>query len=151
MKRKASRSMPPTASDITVWAEPQEWVSVLTMAYTRMDRPAVMVSAPGRSRDRWAASRRDSVKASQAPASKAIPMGTLTNNTQRQFNRSVRTPPARTPTAAPLAAVADQAPSARRRSAGSKNRTVRRLNVEGARMAPPTPCAARAAMSQVPL
>ncbi len=56
-------------------------------------------------------------------------------------------PPASTPAAAPLAAVADQAPSARRRSAGSENVVVSRLSVTGASSAPPAPWRARAPIS----
>ena len=47
-------------------------------------------------------------------------------------------------------APADQAPNARRRSLGSVNVEVSRLRVDGARMAPPKPCAARAPISQPP-
>jgi hypothetical protein len=59
-------------------------------------------------------------------------------------------PPTSTPVAAPLAAVADQAPSALRRAAGSVNVVVIRLSVAGARIAPPMPCTARAAISDAP-
>ena len=78
-------------------------------------------------------------------------MGTLTNRTQRQSSRSVSTPPSSTPMAAPLAAVADHAPNAWRRCEATTNLVVSRLSVAGARMAPPTPWAARAAISQPPL
>ena len=80
-----------------------------------------------------------------------MPMGTLTKSTHRQSSRLVSMPPASTPTAAPLAAVADQAPRARRRSPGSVKVVTRMLRVAGARMAPPIPWAARAVISQAPL
>ena len=78
-------------------------------------------------------------------------MGTLTKSTHRQSSKLVSTPPASTPTAAPLAAVADQAPRARRRSPGSVKVVTRMLRVAGARMAPRCPWAARAVISQAPL
>ena len=52
--------------------------------------------------------------------------------------------------AAPLAAVADHAPSARRRWSASTKLLVSRLRVAGARTAPPRPWAARAQISQSP-
>jgi len=77
-------------------------------------------------------------------------MGTLTNSTQRQSSRPVSSPPARTPAAAPLAAVADQTPIARRRWFGSAKVEVSRDSDVGASTAPPSPWAARAAISQLP-
>ena len=73
----------------------------------------------------------------------AIPIGTLTNRTHRQLSSPVRIPPARTPTAAPLAEVVDQALSARRRSRGSVKRLVSSDRVAGASIAAPSPWTAR--------
>ena len=76
-----------------------------------------------------------------------MPTGTLTNSTHRQSSRSVRIAPASTPIAAPLAAVADQARTARRRSAWAVKVVVSRLSVAGASTAAAVPCRARAVIS----
>ena len=139
MTKKAANITTPRARATSVGAEPQGWTSVPTIPYTRMARPPVTVSAPGRSRERMAVLARDSFTASAVTTMSTTPMGTFMNSTQRQFRALVSTPPSRTPMAAPLAAVADQAPSARRRLSASTKLLVRRLNVAGASTAPPRP------------
>ena len=109
------------------------------------------VTAPEMSRDFLGPRSSAPGSAIHAAIISTTPIGTLTMSTQRQSRRLVRIPPARTPTAAPLAAVADQAPRARRRSPGSVKVVTRMLRVAGARMAPPMPWAARAAISQLPV
>ena len=109
--------------------------------------PPVTVTAPATSRRRLARRPVDSLSDRTAPTISAIPIGTFTKRTHRQPSRSVRTPPAKRPAAAPLAAVADQTPRARRRSWCSVKVAVSRLNDAGARMAPPIPWAARAAIN----
>src|SRR3954453_15103067 len=86
-----------------------------------------------------------------AVVTSAQPIGTLTNRIDRQPSQCVRTPPAATPAAAALDAVADHTRSARKRRGASTNVVVSRLRDVGARNAPPTPWTARAAISQVPL
>ena len=66
---------------------------------------------------------------------------------QRQLSASVSTPPSSAPEAPPIAPIAPHSPSARLRSAPSGKLVVRIESVAGATIAPPSPCAARAATS----
>ena len=77
----------------------------------------------------------------------AIPMGTLTNSTQRQDRYVVSRPPAIRPTAAPPMLIAAYTPIARLRGGPSGNVVVTRDSAVGAMIAPPTPWTARAASS----
>jgi hypothetical protein len=74
-------------------------------------------------------------------------MGTLTKKIHSQPAYSVRTPPARTPMAAPDPAIAPRIPSALFRSAPSRKVTETIEKTEGERIAPPRPCSARNAIS----
>ena len=82
-----------------------------------------------------------------ASAAAAIPIGTLTNSTQRQLRPLVRIPPRSTPAAPPAPTTAPQIPSARLRSAPSANVTVMIDSAAGDTIAAPRPWAARAASS----
>ena len=62
-------------------------------------------------------------------------------------SRSVKTPPRSAPAAPPPAATALHTPRARARAFGSRKYVVRIVSVAGARTAPPSPWAARAAIS----
>ena len=69
------------------------------------------------------------------------------NRIQRQDSSSVRMPPSRAPAAPPAPATALHMPMARARACGSRKVVVRIVSVAGDKMAPPSPCAARAAIS----
>ncbi len=72
--------------------------------YTRAAMPAVEVSAPARSnRPGW---RCDSGRNTGAAMSTAMPIGTLTNSTQRQDTHWVMTPPSTRPREPPPMATA---------------------------------------------
>ena len=76
-----------------------------------------------------------------------IPIGTLTNSTQRQLRPLVRIPPRSTPAAPPAPATAPQIPSARLRSAPSAKVVVMIERAAGETIAAPSPWTARAAIS----
>ncbi len=61
------------------------------------------------------------------------------------------TPPKVTPPAAPTAPIALHTPNARRLAAGSVNRAASSASSAGIRIAAPTPCSARAAISAPPV
>ena len=77
-----------------------------------------------------------------------MPMGTLTNSTQRQEAYVTSRPPAMSPTAAPTPLIAAYTPIARLRGGPSGNAVAISASAVGATIAPPTPCSARAASSQ---
>lgn len=72
--------------------------------------------------------------------------GTLTKNTADQPKPSVSTPPSSEPSVSPLAPAPPQTASARLRRGPSSNSRLTSDSVAGNRMAPPTPCTARATM-----
>ena len=71
----------------------------------------------------------------------------LMNRIHRHDSSSVRMPPRRAPAAPPAPATALQMPIARARAFGSRNVVVRIVRLVGERIAPPSPCTARAPMS----
>ncbi len=77
-----------------------------------------------------------------------MPIGTLTNSTQRHDSHEVSMPPASSPTAAPEPETAAYTPNARLRSRPSAKLVVIRASAVGEAIAPPTPCSALAASSQ---
>ncbi len=87
----------------------------------------------------------------RATAITASPIGTLMNKIQRHDSSSVSTPPANTPVAPPAPATAPHSPNARVRALGSRNVVVKIVKVAGESTAPPSPCAARAAISSPPV
>ena len=99
--------------------------------------PKVEVSAPAMSK----CPRRRSVSCrTTRPASKTtIPIGTLTNITQRHDTSWVRAPPATRPMAPPAADTVVNRPIARTRSRPSENMVVSRASDEGAAKAAPAP------------
>src|SRR5215216_4631613 len=108
--------------------------------------PAVEVKAPPRSnRPGW---RSDSVMYRGTRLASRMPMGTLTNSTQRHDSHEVSIPPASRPRAPPAPATAPKTPKARLRSGPSAKLVVTRARAVGAAMAPPTPWRALAASSQ---
>src|SRR5215218_6807034 len=109
--------------------------------------PAVEVKAPPRSnRPGW---RSDSVMYRGTRLARRMPMGTLTNSTQRHDSHEVSIPPAIRPMAEPDTATAENTPKARLRSSPSAKLVVISDRAVGAAKAAPTPCSARAANSQV--
>ena len=105
------------------------------------------VTAPGMSNELPASSRRLSRRTRGANAAAMIPIGTLTNSTQRQLSPLVRIPPSSTPAAPPAPATAPQIPSARLRSGPSANVLVTIDSAAGETIAAPMPWTARAAIS----
>jgi hypothetical protein len=77
-----------------------------------------------------------------------MPMGTLTNSTQRHDSHEVSMPPASRPMDPPATAVAANTPKARLRSRPSAKLVVISDRAVGAAMAAPIPWRARAASSQ---
>ncbi len=80
-----------------------------------------------------------------------MPIGTLTNITQRHDTHSVSMPPATRPIAAPPMEIAVNRPRARLRSRPSGTPTVIIASTAGAAMAAPMPCTARDAISHSPV
>ena len=76
-----------------------------------------------------------------------MPTGTLTKKIHSHESTSVRTPPSRTPAAAPKPPTAPQTPSARLRSRPSAKVTERIESAAGEMIAAPRPWNARAAIS----
>src|SRR5580765_4256172 len=79
--------------------------------------------------------------------STAAPTGTLTKKIHSQPRYFVSTPPASTPTAAPLPPSAPQIPSALLRSGPSSKLVITIDRAAGEMIAPPSPCTARDAIS----
>ncbi len=130
-----------------VWAEPQPADSASSRAKTKAERPSVIVSAPATSKWRVSASDLVSRISLGAIAAAMIPIGTFTQSTHSQPMYSVRTPPSRTPAAPPEPATAPQTPSALLRSAPSLKVVATIERAAGERIAAPSPCTARAAIS----
>src|SRR5499433_2779153 len=127
-------------------ATPLGLVAALERPYTRAARPSVLVIAPGRSNRPGCGSLSPSARG--AASATAIPIGTLTKNTQRHDRYVVSRPPAIRPTAAPAMLIAAYTPIARLRGRPSGNVVATSDSAAGATMAPPTPCRARAPSSQ---
>jgi hypothetical protein len=115
-------------------------------AYTSAAMPAIDVSAPARSK--CPGSRGVSVRNTGAAAATTIPMGRLMRNTQRQDAQAVITPPSTRPRDAPPMATAAYRASARLRLRPSGKAEITRARAAGEAIAAPTPCTARAAISQ---
>src|SRR6266704_6803225 len=77
-----------------------------------------------------------------------MPIGTLTNRTQRHDSHEVSIPPASSPIAAPDPETAANTPNARLRSRPSAKLVVISASAVGEAIAPPTPWSARQASSQ---
>ena len=105
----------------------------------------MLVIAPGRSNRPGC--RCDSASARGAIRATAIPIGTLTNSTQRQDRYVVSRPPAIRPTAAPPMLIAAYTAIARLRGRPSGKFVAIRESAVGATMAAPTPWSARAPSS----
>ena len=82
-----------------------------------------------------------------ATSSTSAPTGTLTKKIHSQPRYFVSTPPASTPTAAPLPPSAPQIPSALFRSGPSSKLVITIDRAAGEMIAPPSPCTARDAIS----
>jgi hypothetical protein len=107
------------------------------------------VTAPGRSIPVLRSAARDSGTRRTASTAVAMPIGTLTKKIHSQLSRSVRMPPSSRPNAPPPAAIALHTPSALVRSSPSAKVVVMIESAAGETSAPPRPCNARAATSQV--
>src|SRR4029079_16372476 len=127
-------------------AQPRELVSV--SAYTKSITAPVAENAPamskGRRPSRTTLSRRTSGTAIRSTAA----TGALTKKIHGQLKYDVRTPPTRTPTAAPLPEAAPQIPSAMLRSRPSAKVVISRERPAGASSAPPRPWSPRNATSE---
>src|SRR5215469_4952541 len=142
MTNEASRTTAPT-SEATTLVSPQcetpfGLVAAFDRPYTRAASPSVAVIAPGRSNRPGCGS--ESPSARGAASATAIPIGTLTKNTQRHDRYVVSRPPAIRPTAAPAMLIAAYTPIARLRGRPSGKVVATRDSAAGATIAPPTPC-----------
>src|SRR5258708_9092039 len=118
--RKAASNTAETARRESVQPEPQPWSGAFEIAYTRKAIPPVTVTAPATSGDVRCSARLS--RTNLGVSKKATtPTGTLTKKIHSQPAYLVRTPPARTPTAAPAPPSAPQIPSALLRSLPSSN------------------------------
>ena len=118
-------------------------------ANTSSVTPPVPSSAPRRSNSRRGARLGWSAGSSRNVASSdSATIGRLTNSTQRQPGPSASRPPRETPTAAPIAEMPPQMPSAVLRSLPSVNVVVRIESAAGAMIAAPIPCAMRALINR---
>jgi len=141
----ATRRAIPTTADPTAIGESHPAVGASTRANTIAIVPAVTRKAPGRSNrppDRRACPGRNR----RASATRTMAIGTFTKKTARQVNNPVRTPPARTPRARPLAPAEPQTEIARVRSGPSVKVESTSASVAGNRNAPAVPWSARLAM-----
>ncbi len=116
-------------------------------AKTSKTSALVISTAPAASKWRVAAWTRLSRTTLLVSRTTAAPTGTLTKKIHSQPSHFVSTPPIRTPTAAPLPPIAPQTPSALLRSEPSSNVVVMIDSADGERIAAPSPCTARAAIS----
>src|SRR6266511_3398123 len=105
------------------------------------------MTAPSASYRRSAPSRLLSRTIRGVSASTSAPTGTLTKKIHSHPRYFVNTPPASTPTAAPLPPSAPQIPRALFRSAPSSKLVMTIESAAGEMMAPPSPCTPRAAIS----
>src|SRR3954470_8733401 len=137
--------MPDAAMTPIVLAEPQPYVPLWVIAYTSDTSPAVTSTAPSASNDFMDVSRL-SCRRRGARKNAATPTGTLTKKIQDQLSTSVRTPPSRTPAAAPKPPTAPQTPSATLRSRPSEKVVVRMDSAAGEMIAAPSPWSERAAI-----
>ena len=125
----AARSAAAPASPRIVCADPQPIRGARMSANTSSVTPPVPSSAPWRSNSRrgarlcWSAGSSRNVASSDSAT-----IGRLTNSTQRHPGPSASRPPTETPTAAPIAEMPPQMPSAVLRSLPSRER--RRENRE---------------------
>ncbi len=138
----------PTASDPRVSGLDHPSVPASTSPSTMPAMPNVEVNAPAMSK----CPRRRSVSSrTMRPTSRTtIPIGTLTNMTQRHDTSWVSAPPATRPMAPPAADTVVKRPIARTRSRPSEKMVVSSASDEGAANAAPAPCRARAARSIQP-
>ena len=118
----------------------------LVIAYTTNESPPVTSTAPGTSNALTFASRL-SLSRIGARMKPVTPTGMFTKKIHSQLRASVRMPPSRTPAAAPKPPTAPQTPSAMFRSRPSVNVVERIDNAAGVMTAAPSPCSARAEIS----
>ena len=108
---------------------------------------AVISSAPGTSMPARRPAPRSRPMTRTAQAAVIAPTGRLTKKIQCQFSTWVRIPPASSPTAAPAEATKANTPIARACSRGPGNMVTIMPRITAEVIAPPVPCANRAAMS----
>ena len=136
--RSAAANSPSVLADVQPWSTPR------LSPYTSSSRPPVTAVAPSASNRREATSGRSAGRNRAARAMRAIPMGTLMKNTQRQPGPSVSRPLAITPIDAEVPATAPKIPRAQFRSRPSEKVTARIESAVGATSAAPNPWSARA-------
>ena len=143
---KLATSTAPAPSATRIWGSVQPSVLPRTSPQTIPNSPLLTSASPGMSRERsgpWLS--RSRVAASGSTAS---PMGTFSQKIHCHEMPSTTAPPTSGPMATPSPLIADQNPSARpRRSTGTASDSS--VSVSGSTIAPPNPCAARAAISQL--
>src|SRR5436190_896606 len=93
-----------------VCVEPQPALTVSTSPNTRIDRPAVMTTAPSASKCRVSDSTLLSTSSRGASSAAIATIGTLTHSTHSQPPYFVSTPPSSTPAAPPEPDTAPQTP-----------------------------------------
>src|SRR5262249_10247356 len=115
-------------------------------AYTSAAIPVTDVSAPARSK--CPGRRGVSARRNGAQAATTIPTGRLMKNAQRQDSHWVMAPPSTRPSEAPPLAIAAYRAIALFRLLPSGNADTTSASAAGEAIAPPTPCIARAPISQ---
>lgn len=111
--------------------------------------PAVTVRQPARSNERPCTRGPSDGNHAPAATAHAVASGTITASTAGQPNAWVSTPPSSVPSARPTALAMLQIASARLRTGPSAYSVLISASVAGNSNAAPTPCAARAMISQV--
>src|SRR6266508_2408580 len=130
----------------SVLPETQPFCPACVIAYTAETIRPVTTTAHGRSKVFTCASRL-SVSRSGASTKADTPTGTLTKKIHSQLSASVRTPPSRTPAAAPKPPTAPHTPSAMLRSRPSTKVVDRIESAAGVMIAAPSPWTPRAPIS----
>ncbi len=118
----------------------------LLAGWTSSSTAAIDCAAPVRSNPP-AFSSRDSGRSTGPRISNSTMTGTLIRKTEPHQKASSSSPPTIGPAARPPVNAAVHTPTATRRWVSSRNIVRSSASVEGARVAPPTPSSARAAMS----
>ncbi len=142
-------SATPAASGPSTPGEPQPSVSVRTIPYVRPTRLAVTSTAPATSKLRVAPASRPPAISRRPSTITIAPSGTLTAKIAGQPRPCVSTPPSSAPEEPPSAPIAPHMPTARLRSGPALKELVTIDSVAGERIAPPSPCTARAPSSRL--
>ena len=141
---KPASSAAPTASDPTISRLSHPWPFPRTRPQTIPNSPALASATPGRSR-RPAGPRLSSSRRS-ASGTRTRPIGTFSQKIHCQAMPSTTAPPTSGPNAIARPPIPPQAPRASARRSGA-TAALSSVSVSGITIAPPSPCAARAAFS----